>query len=567
MSRLMKWWLNRSIMFKTICTQVGLILVPMAVCIISLTSYIYLDYISTAAGGSYQYSRYVLDSFEAQLLQVKASGNVVLENREIRTILISDAVDDEQVARERTQSLLRSLTMTRSGVQGATLYATHQSGRAAQRILPLWPEDVATQPQGSWIHLKEDGTDNYYWVRPMQMDGKTVGVVSIELVDAMLENLADSIARIIGGDCVVASRDGTILHRSGSEWIADEEVKNYLQYAEGYHSLDYAGYINVLYCTSMDLVFISECHTTPSGSFFSVQGSLLLWMLLGLTVMAVFTIWLHNVGVTRRIKKLTRQIQKVDSLETFRPIPNENETDEIGSLAKSYNDMIHQIADLTQRERDAQMMQQTARFNALQAQIQPHFLYNTLETLRMMADAHDDEEVAEMLFVLGKLMRSSISGKEQETTLKRELENIQNYLKLIKLRFDTLEYAVECDPDMPDIACPRFMLQPLVENSVQHGVSKRRGPGRITVRVQAREDGCDIAVADNGAGIPQERLEEIENALASGSPLLQAQGGIGIVNVHSRVKIFFGDASGIRLESHPGEGTVCTVHIVEARRS
>lgn len=564
MSKPMRWWINSSIMVKTVCTQIGLILLPILICILSLSSYIYADFMTTAAQSSYQYSRHALDGFEAQMLQIKASANVVLENREVRLLLTNGQSDiGTDLPQRRIDALLATVVSSRSAVQEATLFSTEWSGETAKAALPLWEAEIAPHVDGSWYIPSTTEKDEVlcYWVQGVYDKNKPVGVLRIRLSNTVLSNLATSIADIVGGDCSIYRRSGEMVYSTAEEVLTSDTLDTYLRYPEGYHALDWGSHVNVLSCGAMDLVFLSVCRAFPSTSFLHTRGLMLLGMLALLAVTALFTVWLHNVGVIRRIKLLTSQIRKVDSLESFRPVENVDGTDEIGMLAKSYNDMMQQIAELTRRERTAQMLQQTAKFNALQAQIQPHFLYNTLETLRMMADAHDDEEVADMLQVLGKLMRSSISGKVQETTLMRELENSQNYLKLIQLRFSRLRYEVSCTPEVQDFVCPRFILQPLVENSVQHGISRRRGDGRIAINVTQNSEFCCIDVQDNGAGIEPARLHDIRCALQEDIPLQQAQGGIGIINVHSRLKIFFGDESGLELFSTPGEGTLCRIRI------
>ena len=184
----------------------------------------------------------------------------------------------------------------------------------------------------------------------------------------------------------------------------------------------------------------------------------------------------------------------------------------------------------------------------------------------MMADESNAEDVAEMLFVLGKLMRGSISGREQEISLAREIENCVCYLKLSKLRFERLNFQLSCETDIQDIVCPRFILQPLVENSIQHGISHCRHNGEVSIRVYRENAMLLIDVQDNGAGISSERLEEIRHALATNEGLQQEHGGIGLCNVHQRLKMFYGENSGLEITSTPGQGTICRIRIVDERK-
>lgn len=181
----------------------------------------------------------------------------------------------------------------------------------------------------------------------------------------------------------------------------------------------------------------------------------------------------------------------------------------------------------------------------------------------MMADECNADEVSEMLFVLGKLMRGSISGREQEISLSREVENCTYYLRLSKLRFERLNYSIDSQVDLQEIICPRFILQPLVENSIHHGISRSRRDGMILIRIYREGTQLYIEVKDNGAGIVPERLEEIRRAMASGEELHQEHGGVGLCNVHQRLRLFYGEASGLEISSEAGVGTLCRIRICE----
>lgn len=148
--------------------------------------------------------------------------------------------------------------------------------------------------------------------------------------------------------------------------------------------------------------------------------------------------------------------------------------DEFGYLISNYNAMIARIDELVNRVQKVEILKKDAEFKMLQAQIQPHFLYNTLETMRMLARANDDSTVSEMAYSLGSLMRYSLSRKDN-TTIGEEWEYLRQYLAIHKIRMPDLQIEWEKDEAATSIPCPRFILQPLVENSILHGFSKRRG--------------------------------------------------------------------------------------------
>ncbi len=266
--------------------------------------------------------------------------------------------------------------------------------------------------------------------------------------------------------------------------------------------------------------------------------------------------------LTKRIIKLAKHMRKVDQ-DNLTEYAGRVDADEVGLLTLSYNSMIRKIDDLLNRVHRAELMKKEADYQVLQAQIKPHFLYNTLESIRMLAELNDDEEVVEAIYTFGRLLRYSLSSGENDTPLEEELENIKHYLQVHKIRMeDKLSYAFHIELERLTVRCPRFILQPLVENCIAHGLGKTRKGGSIDVRVWKEDDRIRITIADNGAGMPPERLKLIREVLAkrAGKEQLQTSGsGMGLYNVSERIKAYFGEDSVFELDSGQGEGTCFTL--------
>lgn len=539
-----------------------------------------LDSLANTARASYQYSRYALDSFESQMLQIKAITNVVTANRSVVNFLTENDSQGLADAQESALSTIANLTSTYSTIHEATLFSTPYSGETAKQKLKSWQGEIQGIPGAEdirgWYYRKDDsaGDHTIFWIQSIVRKERAVGVLQIRLKDYAVPDAATNIANVIGGDCLIFEKDGHLIYEVQQH--SPEEIdraRAMLVYAEGYHTINRQEFVSVLHCNAMGLVFLTTGAMEPAVGVLRSHWFNFLFTVVLLAIPAAIAIWLHNVGVTQRIKLLSNRINllsgnitKMENINSLKPIDDFEGKDEISELASNFNIMLQRFVDLVQSEHSAQMLRQVAKFNALQAQIQPHFLYNTLETLRMMADEHDDQEVANMLFVLGKLMRSSISGSEQETTLGRELENIVNYLKLNKLRFSKLCYEINCEMDIEHLTCPRFILQPIVENSIHHGLSKTRRNWEIRIHIYEKEGFCLLDVYDNGIGIDIDRLEEIHRSLREGVSLQQMQGGIGIFNVHSRLRMFYGEQSGIEIISVPDVETLCRIKIQLAKK-
>lgn len=267
-------------------------------------------------------------------------------------------------------------------------------------------------------------------------------------------------------------------------------------------------------------------------------------------------------SVTNRMAKLAKYIRKTDH-DNLVEYKDADYKDEIGAVIKEYNEMIVRIGSLINSVNLAKLKKKEADFYMMQAQIKPHFIYNSLETIRMMAEANEDPSVADITYSLGRFMRYNLSRKKDETLLKDEVENVRNYLQIYKVSMgERLEYSIEVNCDIDSIKCPGFILQPLVENSLHHGLSNHRGRCNIEVNINKEHDFIIVTVADNGAGIPAERLKTIRDILAGSidpSELKQNGNGIGIVNVNERIKAYFGELSGLFIDSQIDSGTTSRI--------
>ncbi|MBB6731025.1 sensor histidine kinase [Cohnella zeiphila] len=285
-------------------------------------------------------------------------------------------------------------------------------------------------------------------------------------------------------------------------------------------------------------------------------------VLVGLLALLSLVYYLIVSTITKRIVRLAKHMRKVDQ-DHLPEYVGRVDKDEIGLLTASYNLMIRRIDDLLNRVHRAELMKKEADYQVLQAQIKPHFLYNTLESIRMLAEINDDEEVVEAIYTFGRLLRYSLSSGENDTPLAEEIENVRHYLQVHKIRMeDKLKFDFRIETDLSDIRCPRFILQPLVENCIVHGLGKSRKGGRIDVHVCREDDRIRISIADDGGGVPPERLETIRGVLDKrlNKNRLQTTGsGMGLYNVSERIKAYFGPGSELRIDSGPDEGTRYTI--------
>ena len=223
----------------------------------------------------------------------------------------------------------------------------------------------------------------------------------------------------------------------------------------------------------------------------------------------------------------------------------------------------------SQLELTAEVLKTQAQMSSLQSQINPHFLYNTLESIRSKALLHDAEEVAAMIETLARLLRYNISRSDQESTIADELENVKNYVQIQNYRFRgkfTLKLELDALGDLPEnYMLPTLTLQPIVENAIHHGLEPQIGPGMITIRGFRTEDKVILQIQDDGIGMSPEQLAELRDRLfhpelgqsprREGGPGTRRGAGIALKNVHQRLQLFFGAEYGLEIVSAAGVGT------------
>ena len=262
------------------------------------------------------------------------------------------------------------------------------------------------------------------------------------------------------------------------------------------------------------------------------------------------------------------QTQVVDLVETIHDIAQGEQgkridltkkDQELLVIAETTNDMLDRLERNIHDIYQLELSQKDANMRALQAQINPHFMYNTLEFLRMYAVMENQNELADIIYEFSSLLRNNISD-ERETTLKQEVEFCRKYSYLCMVRYPkSIAYGFKIDPGLEEMRIPKFTLQPLVENYFAHGVDHRRTDNVISIKALKKEGYVEILVVDNGRGMPAEKLAEIQDKLVQRTfeHIVDYSGkrqSIGIVNVHERFVLYFGDRYDISVESVEQEG-------------
>ena len=229
-------------------------------------------------------------------------------------------------------------------------------------------------------------------------------------------------------------------------------------------------------------------------------------------------------------------------------------------LSDSLNAMIDKINELLDQVTTEQIRLRKAEFELLQAQINPHFLYNTLDTIVWLAEAGDQKRVVSMVGNLSDFFRTSLNQGKDIISIREELAHVRSYLEIQQVRYqDILRYEITVPEDLYEYKIPKITIQPLVENALYHGIKNKRGQGTITITGERSENGFVLYVRDNGIGMTQERLKEVR----AGIQKLSYTGKeiYGLYNVNERIRLNFGETYGISIESTYGEGTCVSIRL------
>ncbi|WHY84024.1 sensor histidine kinase [Neobacillus novalis] len=266
--------------------------------------------------------------------------------------------------------------------------------------------------------------------------------------------------------------------------------------------------------------------------------------------------------ISRPIKKLQQVMINVKNGNLDQKF-NFKSKDEIGELGRGFNEMIVQINKLIKSVSKEEKLKKAAEITALQLQINPHFLYNTLESINSLARIKKEYEISNLIVLLGRLLRLSISSFEEKIPINQEVMYIESYLEIQKVRMrDPLEYSILLDDGVKDCLTVKLILQPIVENAIIHGIDPLRTAGQVNIEGKLVDEFIVFTVEDNGKGINPEELEQIRDRLKNKSEdLSKYRKKVGLYNVQTRILSHYGETFGISIDSKINKGTTVTIKI------
>lgn len=292
----------------------------------------------------------------------------------------------------------------------------------------------------------------------------------------------------------------------------------------------------------------------------NIQYRFLLITVLVSAIVLAAAIWLFMAVarvITTPLKQLELAMKKVEQSDYFRM----EEVDllassEVEALTKRFNRMMRKIGELMENVIAEQNAQRKSELKALQNQINPHFLYNTLDSILWMIENQRNREAGEMLVALARLFRIGVSNGNEVIPVRDEIEHVRNYLLIQSIRYaDSFEYVFETNPEALEAKTMKLILQPIVENCIYHGLKNKIDKGRIRISISRDEEFLFLRVSDNGYGMRQEKIEALYQSFEDGVE----SNSVGLKNIFQRVMIFYGGRAEMRIESELDEGTTITI--------
>ena len=286
----------------------------------------------------------------------------------------------------------------------------------------------------------------------------------------------------------------------------------------------------------------------------------------------IFPFWfvqIFNRSFTKRITELSRVFKSVDS-DHLIPMPCEDGKDEISSMIRNYNRMVERTNGLIEtvyknkiREQEILVGRKNAELLALHSQINPHFLFNVLESIRMHSILKKENETADMVSKLAVMQRQYVEWGNDSVSIFQEIEFVKAYLALQKYRFgERLNYDIEVDRECENFKIPKLTIVTFVENACVHGIESKSSPGWIFVRIGRQGEGLEIEIEDTGSGMAEAKLTELQNNMCNADiEMLKGGGRVGIINACVRLKMVTENRVEFRVEGEEGVGTTVTIRI------
>ncbi len=449
------------------------------------------------------------------------------------------------------------------------------------QVLNISPSDADQLDRLDGFQYKQPNVISIMAAVKQQVTHEVIGFIVIDLDDSVVEQFIDNTAIGQTGFFSVMDEQGNPIFvpsqlnkQKQAIQLQPTELTNQLIHKRGSFVDTSQGKPKFIVYTKSEETGWTIVGSAPLQEIVEEANEIRQVIIISVVLSILFTITLYffmTRWLIRPVHLLKKQMRQAASGFLEAKVKTTGQ-DEIADLGKSFNTMLQQIKMLLEKGIHEQEQIKKAELRTLQAQINPHFLYNTLDSIVWMAEANKNTQVIQLVQALSRFFRISLSKGRDWISLKDELEHVQNYLIIQQMRYrDILDYEIDVHPSLLNTPILKMTLQPIVENALYHGIKNKRRKGLIRISAQAERDGVfTLVVEDDGIGITSERMEQIQQRLnmASSQELTEDNTiiGFGLYNVHQRVRLYYGSNYGVTIESVELQGTHISIHIPIERR-
>lgn len=406
---------------------------------------------------------------------------------------------------------------------------------------------------------------DYPWVISVYKQIKTKDNQNvIVVVDVMFSEIIDALDEVSIGEhgyCYIINSDKEVIYHPKQQMVDTEIRDEVTVYDEGIHIEEQAIYtvksLNNYEWKIVGVCYVEEMISDKVHNAMVSLGILMLLILTGLVLLSYMFGGMFAVPV-QELTAAMKKFEKEGEQYHFQKIDG---TKEIAMISESFEHMVDQIQSLMKQVRQEEVILRKTELKALQAQINPHFLYNTLDAITWMCEQGNTAEAGVMVASLARLFRISISKGAELIPIEKEILHAESYLKIEKMRYkNQFDYRIDAEEQCLKYYCNKITLQPIIENAIYHGVNQMIEEGEINIRIFESGEDIIFEVEDNGIGMTKEKCEEILKIDKS------KKSGIGVANVNERIKIYFGEEYGITIESELDCGTRVTIRMPKIER-
>ena len=549
MKRLLKWYYgSASIRKKLVISYLLLITVPILVLGVYSYSVSKRNMERQTEETIRNNVRLMASDLETSLKRENDNIKYLSYNAKFRQVLKNsrgNQVEVAQVLNEVVEPIFWYFITSDYNMKGIEIYTPYVSQEVGSFLKP-----VGSSSEESWYqyHQKNFGTlwtyeDGSMFATRTLLDAQTasepIGVLKLSIHPAsVLEPISSN--TFLNNGILLADTEGRPIYsrQTGTEQ-ADQSVLTGAEAGTLYDG-DQGDYILMSeeITTSGWRLYYYVTKSEITGRLYEILKSTLLIVGLCLAV-SLFLIGILSKVLSRRILELKESAEKVAE-GNFNLELNHNDSDEIGIVAKSLQTMCDRLNEMINRVYKAELEKKAMELKALQAMINPHFLYNCLSSIKWKAIRTGNDEISDLTGLLAKFYRTSLNGGKQITTVGSELENVKSYVELQRMTHEnSFDAEYEFDETLLGYSMPNFLLQPIVENAIEHGINYQEeidGKGRLIVRLEDEDSHLIFSILNNGPRVELERLEEILNTPGK---------GYGIYNIEERIRIYYGAGCGV----------------------